>query len=299
MKGKISIVILLFMMGGGVQIMRAALENKKHDLKNLVPSQIQGWEAVEEDQWFDSETIFDYIDGAGEVYRSYNFQLLLARKFIQEGKPDIIVDLFDMEKAKNAFGVFTHDLEGEDVKIGQGSTYKGGLLSFWKDRYFVSLYAEEETPEARKALEELGREIGSRIKSQGSLPSVVGLFPKQDLVEKSLCFFHTHLVLNYHYFVADENILLLDQNTDAGLALYKDKCRLLVVEYPQKKQAEKAYANFSKAYMPDAVKPGLVQTENKKWTALGTKENILAVVFDAPLASYAEKLVKRAIKEDQ
>ncbi|MCK7482265.1 MAG: hypothetical protein M0C28_37800 [Candidatus Moduliflexus flocculans] len=89
--------------------------------------------------------IFDYIDGAGEVYRSYNMRRLVARRFHKDGRPDIVVDAFDMGSAADAFGVFTHDLDGEDASIGQGSAYKAGLLSFWKDRYFLSVYAEEET----------------------------------------------------------------------------------------------------------------------------------------------------------
>ena len=82
----------------------------------------------EADQTFDAETIFGYIDGAGEVYRSYNMKFLVSRRFHKDGKPDIVVDLFDMGSPEDAFGVFTHDLDGEDAGIGQGSNYKAGLL---------------------------------------------------------------------------------------------------------------------------------------------------------------------------
>ena len=39
----------------------------------------------------------------------------MARRFHKDGKPDIVVDAFDMGSSEDAFGVFTHDLDGEDA----------------------------------------------------------------------------------------------------------------------------------------------------------------------------------------
>lgn len=121
--------------------MSGDLKNKQMELRDLLPMEIHGWKTAEEDREFNPETIFDYIDGAGEVYRAYNFEKLLSRHYFKKGQPEIFADVFDMGTPADAFGVFTHDLEGEDLGIGQGSTYNGGLLSFWKDRFFLSLYA--------------------------------------------------------------------------------------------------------------------------------------------------------------
>ena len=71
-------------------------KDKRDILGNLLPREINGWEAKEKDQLYDPQTIFDYIDGAGEVYRSYNFKRLLARRFSKGGQPDIVADLFEM-----------------------------------------------------------------------------------------------------------------------------------------------------------------------------------------------------------
>lgn len=252
-------------------------------LSSLIPRTIGPW-LSEADEVFDAETIFDYINGSGEVYRSYNMRLVLARRFHKDGKPDIVVDLFDMGSSEDAFGVFTHDLDGEDAKIGQGSTYKGGLLSFWKDRYFGSVYAEEETPETKDLVLELGRQIAAAIPREGSMPSLLSALPPEGLDAKLVRFFHNHLVLNYHFFVADTNILLLDQTTDAVLALYgvpKDGARLLLVDYGDTAKAGAARDSFSGAYMPESAEKGIVRTEDGKWTAVRTAGSVVAVVFDA------------------
>lgn len=251
-------------------------------LAALIPPTI-GPYVSEADQTFDAESIFDYIDGAGEVYRSYNMRLLVARRFHKNGKPDIVVDLFDMGSPEDAFGVFTHDLDGEDAGVGQGSNYKAGLLSFWKDRYFGSVYAEEETAETKGLVLELGRRIDAAIPNRGEKPVLVRFLPPAGLDAGRVRFFHNYSVLNYHCFVADTNILLLDQKTDAVLADYggkDDRSRLLVVAYADAAAAAKAGGSFALATMPEAREKGAVKTENGKWTAVRVHDRYVVIVFD-------------------
>ncbi len=248
-------------------------------LASYIPVTAGPW-LSEADQVFDAETVFDYIDGAGEVYRSYNMRSLVARRFHKDGRPDIVVDAFDMGSSADAFGVFTHDLDGEDAAIGQGSAYKAGLLSFWKDRYFLSVYAEEETAETKALVLDLGRRIAAAVPGSGPKPGLLALLPADGLEAGRVRFFHTQAVLNYHFFVADTNVLQLDQTTDAVLAGYGGS-RLLVAAYGGPEAAARARASFAGAYMPEAGDPAAVRTENGKWTAVRSAAEIVAVVFDA------------------
>lgn len=296
---KIILILLFVAIVGGTLFMSASMIKGDVDLGALLPKEINGWEAKGPDEFYDPETIFDYIDGAGEVYRAYNFERLLARHFIKEAEPQIIADLFDMGTAKNAYGVFTHDPEGVDVGIGQGSTYKGGLLSLWKGRFFVSLYAEEETEDAKETLMALGRMVATAIKQEGTLPDLVSLFPRENLREKGIQYFYNHLILNYHFFVADENILFLDKETEAALAAYKEGneiIHVLLVRYREQKKAEDAYKSFIQAYMPEAKDSDLIQTENDKWTVVRLKRDLLIIVFDAPSGSQAEAKIARILE---
>lgn len=264
------------------------------DLGALMPHEVNEWKSQGADKIYSEETIFDYINGAGEIYRAYNYKKLQARNFTREGYPQIIVDLFDMGEAKNAFGIFTHNLEGEKVGIGQDSLYSGGLLQIWKGRYFVSLFAEEETNESKAAVLAMGKKIASSINEDGQLPSIIELLPEENLKKNSIRYFYNHLILNYHFFLADDNILNLAENTDAVLGTYQTedgKHWLLLVNYPNKENAVKAYNNFLNVYMPEALEEGILQTENAKWTAVKIKQILLTIVFDAPSKGAAEEML--------
>ncbi len=266
------------------------------DIRTLLPNEISGWTATGEDKLYDPETIFDYIDGAGEIYRAFNFKSLLARQFSKEGQPNIIADLFDMGSAADAFGIFTHGLEGEDAGIGQGATYMGGLLSFWKDRFFVSLYSEDETEEAKEALFSLAKKVASVIKDEGKIPDIVSFFPLENLDKTKIRYFHNYIILNYHFFVADENILYLDNETDAALGQYEkegQRSYLLLVHYGGKDKAKKAFDNFRTVYMPDADENNMLKTEDGKWTAVRLKDSLLRVIFNAISDSQAMEILDK------
>jgi hypothetical protein len=259
-------------------------------LATYIPITAGPW-LSEADQVYDSATIFDYIDGAGEVYRSYNMRYLVARRFHKDGRPDIVVDAFDMGSPADAFGVFTHDLDGVDAGIGQGSTYKAGLLSFWKDRYFLSVYAEEETPETKALVLDLGRAIAGSIPGVGAGPGILDLLPRDGQVPGRIRFFHNHAVLNYHFFVADADILELGGTADAVLADYAEgggTSRLFIVAYADAAASVRAGASFRRAYLPAVQGGAPVRTENGRWTAYRVIGRLVAVVFDTASRASAE-----------
>src|SRR3990170_5890286 len=80
---------------------------KFHDLYQLLPAEMHQWRYDGKDKTYDPQTIFDYIDGAGEVYRAYNFLVLIVRRYERPNQPNLTVDLFDMGSADNAFGIFS------------------------------------------------------------------------------------------------------------------------------------------------------------------------------------------------
>jgi hypothetical protein len=88
-------------------------------LAEALDRQVGAWTATGQDGTYDGETIYDYIDGAGEVYRAYNMRGCLSRRYAAAGEPDIVLDIFDMGSSEDAFGVFTHDRDGSPADVGR------------------------------------------------------------------------------------------------------------------------------------------------------------------------------------
>ena len=268
--------------------------NTFEDLQAKLPGQVGRWSAQTDDRVFDEKTIFSYIDGAAEVYRAYNFKRCLARRYTTLNGPAIILDVFEMGSSEDAFGVFTHDLDGTKVAVGQDGRLRPGWLSFWRAHYFVSIYMEEETAAAEQAVMELGRLVADKITGNSTTPEIIDMLPPVGLKSDTIRYLHHFIVLNYHYYLSDENILNISAETDAALAEYQTEnqsARMLLVKYPTAEMAVKSWAAFLKHYLPDADKKGMELLENNKWAAININEKLLAIVLEADSRRLAEQLL--------
>ena len=130
------------------------------DPGSMMPETVEGWTVAEADGVYDAETLFQYINGAAELYRSFNVKRVIARRYVKEGAPDILADVFDMGTPADAFGVYHHSIhEGDNAAIGNDSEIMGAALSFWKGRYYVSILAFEGKEDAIRAIKEIGESI--------------------------------------------------------------------------------------------------------------------------------------------
>lgn len=259
-------------------------------------SEVQGWRAVADPSPYNTKTIFQYMNGAAELYLAFNFRELKNTRFEKPGNPSIIVEVYEMGSPEDAYGVFTFEQQDPEVGIGQGSEFGGGLLRFWKGRNFVTIFGEEPGSDIDEAILILGRRISATITDSGNPPKILGYLPDKTLPfsKKDAWFLRNHIHLNQRFFVARANILMLSPDVEAVLARYETKdgrIHIFLVRYPTPEKAGVAHASFKKAYMPDAGKADSVKTENGKWTSIGRLNSFAMVVFDADDESAASSLV--------
>ena len=146
-------------------------EKEKMNQKISLPSEAGGWKWDGKEMDYDSKSLFKYIDGAAELYLAYGFQSLTVRRFEKSNQPPVIVERYEMASSEDAYGVFSFEHQDEAVGIGQGSEFGGGLLRFWKGRYFVSVYAEGEGAEVESGILHMGRGVANSIPGTGPEPN--------------------------------------------------------------------------------------------------------------------------------
>jgi hypothetical protein len=227
-------------------------------LPPTLPDEAAGWKAVAPADHYDAETIFQYIDGLGEVYLAYGMASCHARRYAPpEGDGRVIVDLFEMASAADAFGVYTHSREGEPVAVGQGASFGYGTLLFWKGRDFVSVSAEEDDPETREAVMALGRAVAAGIAETGRPPAIIDRLPKAGLEEGSVVYLRHPRILEAHVPVGPGNPLGVGPQAPAVVGRYRTRsgvADLVVVEYPDAASADAAAATFGQRFL-DGTRP--------------------------------------------
>ena len=295
MKSLSSFIVLLLLLGTA---RGAGVEGKERVASKIVlPAEVAGWKWDGKGRTFNTKTVFEYINGAAELYLAYGFLGLKVWRFEKTGAPPINLEIYEQASSEDAYGVFSFEQQDEPVGIGQGSEFGGGLLRFWKGNYFVSVYAEGEGKSVEAAILDIGKAAAQAIPITGPEPKLIQSLPGKELglVDKSTRYLKSHVLLNQRFFIAHQNILNLSRKTEAALAAYLregQKVQLLLIRYPNADQARNSLENFSKAYMPDAGGKDRVKTEDRKWTFARQEKDCLLLVFSAPTESEAETLLR-------
>jgi len=268
-------------------------------LRQALPAAVSGWMGGREDQVFNRDDIFDYLDGGGEIYLAYDFQFVFVREYVRPDAPSIVVEIYQMSSSQDAFGVFTHDTDGEEMELGQGAIYGAGLLRFWKDTIFVRIMADRETPEAKSVIMEIGARIAAAIPGNGEVPGLIKALQVEGLRPKSRRYFHTLISLNAYLYLANANILNLSPETRAALAQYDREdstARVILVEYPSAERAADAERRFTEMFLLERYEAGRKmppkKIEDGHFAGLLRKGTYLIIVIEAGEKPVLDWLIK-------
>jgi hypothetical protein len=206
-----------------------------------VPLEVAGWRATGGHEVYDTESIYGYINGHAEVYLAYGMQRCLSWRYEGPGgEPSIVLDLFQLGSSADAYGVFTHDRDGEAVDVGQGALRRPGWLSFWKGSWYGSVYVEGESEAADETMMALAEAAAGTIAEEGPLPPLVAELPAAGLDPGTVRFFHTQEILNSVVYLGFDNVLHFGPEIDAVVGRYEldsGEGWLLLVDYPDEAAA--------------------------------------------------------------
>jgi hypothetical protein len=302
-------------------------EGKMPESKPILPKTVGLWTRPDSPRLVNAKNIFDYMDGAGEIYLGYCFDHLEAWEFESRTQKAILVELYFMKTADDAFGLLSLDWGGEPVDLHQSpqenagsvnsflprALYGEGLLRIWSDAIYARVMAYQETPESKEAVLTLGRSI---VKGRRN-PQAPNLFQSLPdsfgsdwmLLKERATFFRSHLVLNSLYYLGQENMLDLSLSSEAVTSPYerkdakgKKRIQFLLVRYSDNKHASQALAHFHRAYLPEypiAQQPvsskemASVFSVEDGWMGYKLRDNVIAFIFECPDQETAKTIINQ------
>jgi hypothetical protein len=282
-----------------------------------LPKQAGPWIRPETPRRITADTIFDYMDGGGELYLAYRFNHLdvLEYKAADASLGTILVESYSMGSPEDAFGLLSTDWGGEAVELVGDATpdsaslpralYGAGLLRLRAGTLYARVLASRESPASRARVLALGRAIASGRETTGApeLLKLLAMPAGWSARADRLVFFRSHLVLNSAYFLASGDILGLGPEVEGvSTECVSDRpggsrARLIVVRYPTPDRAAAALRSFREAYLPevaridDAADEGAVRIE-QGWTAFRRSGATLTIALDASARDDARALVR-------
>ncbi|MFQ6109763.1 MAG: DUF6599 family protein [Candidatus Aminicenantales bacterium] len=175
-------------------------EDQSGSLRFLLP-EVASWSLSESPQEYIPETLYEYIDGAAEIYLGYDFSQLIVGQYRKTGsEASLSVEIYDMGVGRNAFGIYSAERfpDSRFVSIGNQGYLEEGALNFIVDKYYVKILCFDCGRESEGFLRDFSENILKRVERKGKLPALLQVFPREGLRANSEKFI-LHNFLGYSF----------------------------------------------------------------------------------------------------
>ena len=269
-------------------LLLAGCADKNDAAPALVPvdSLPEGWTVVDDPVVFDSENLYDLVNGQAESFFAYGFEQVTVQDYENTEEARLSVEVWELATPADAYGLFTVSIAGEPIDMGNaGDTDRGRRLGFWQDHYYVQVRAQQELSE--RDLRGFAEAVAADLPAGGERPTLLDRLPTAGQVERSTRYFHEEISFQDDLWLGGEKLLRLSPQTNGCLAKYEIDNRiglLLLIEYPDENSADVGLAALQASSVEQLLNAA-------------TQGRMLAAVFGDIAPDAAEELLGAVLEK--
>ncbi len=145
-------------------------------------SKIEGWKTLDEPLSYNRQNLWEYIDGAADLFLSYGFEQLISQE-LEQDSIIVVLDVYDMGKPLNAFGIYSAERPSKAGRRSAGTEaviippYQALMV---KGKYYVKVNVSRGKLETEAAYALL-QKIAQILPGTNGYPQEFTLLPGKNL----------------------------------------------------------------------------------------------------------------------
>jgi len=142
---------------------------------------VTGWKQSGEIQTFTPKTLFEYINGAADLYIMYDFQELKVAEYRNEKKASVTVEVYKHKTPTHAFGIYSQERlpNTNFIDVGAQGYIENNVLNFLTGPYYVKMTSYHTGAEDREILLTFAKKMSENLGTKGTLPAILSSFPEE------------------------------------------------------------------------------------------------------------------------
>lgn len=142
---------------------------------------LDGWQLTAEVQRFLPRTLYEYINGAADLYLACDFEELRVAEYGNDRKGSVVVEVYRHRTPRDAFGIYSQErpAEAPPVPVGSQGYADTNLLNFVAGPYYVKISSSNTGAADREVLMRFGSATALSLGAGGGLPPELQLFPAE------------------------------------------------------------------------------------------------------------------------
>ncbi|MBP8975429.1 MAG: hypothetical protein KBG83_01805 [Bacteroidetes bacterium] len=196
--------------------------------------EIPGFQRTILEEVYTPNNLFDIINGAAEMFLSYDFEELAIAEYSDSSIRYIRVELYRHRNAENAFGVYAQERspEAQFLSIGGEGYIEEGALNFWSGPFYIKLVTNDKGPHVQQALLTIANAVAVALHQESGMPTQFDVFPKEERLPHSEYYVNRDF-LGYQFF------------DNAYVVPYK-QCTMFTAYFSSEVEAQEAVKKYAK-----------------------------------------------------
>jgi hypothetical protein len=144
--------------------------------------ELKGYKITSNYPVYTPDNLWDYIDGAADMYLAYGFVDLNIAEYTQ-GKNIIKVEIYRHADNVQTFGIYSSERfpTYNFIDIGAQGYATEGQVFFLKGNYYVKVMTNSKSAKILESIEPLAFKIADLLKGENSMPALLKEFPLEGM----------------------------------------------------------------------------------------------------------------------
>ena len=204
---KLTIVIIIVM---ALAWANPGLAADSKDIASILPS-LEGWAQKGKPDIYTPDNLFEYINGAAEIFLSYDFVKLTSLTYVNNEENSFTVDVYQHSSPRNGFGIYSQEKpqRSDFLDIGAQGYYESGVLNFFKGSFYVKMSGYDLGASDEKVLTNAAWAFAKALEGSTDFPAVVKCFPGKGKIANSEAYINKNYLGHsflHSAFVADYDL---------------------------------------------------------------------------------------------
>jgi hypothetical protein len=173
--------------------------------------EVAGWKQLGEIQTFTPKTLYEYINGAADLYIMYEFQELKVAEYRSDKKASVNVEVYRHQTPTYAFGIYSQERlpKANFINAGAQGYIEEEILNFIAGPYYVKITGYKIESGGQEVLFSFAKKVLENLEGKETLPTLLSSFPQDGKVKNSEKFIAKNF-LGYSFlhsaFIADYDL---------------------------------------------------------------------------------------------
>ncbi len=199
-------------------------------------SEVVGWQQSGEIQTFIPKSLFEYINGAADLYIMYDFQELKVAEYKNEKKASVIVEVYRHKTPTHAFGIYSQERhpKANFINVGAQGYVEEEILNFIAGPYYVKITGYKIESGGQEVLISFAKKVLENLEEKGTLPTLLNSFPPEGKVKNSekfiaknflgYSFLHSAFTCDYELSGKKFKLFVIEPGD-------KNECKMIIQKY--------------------------------------------------------------------